>query len=191
MSCQRLNTRNNVGIVDYSVSLLSPRSGFLGTQELVTHLIPKQRWGEKWSSGRASKTWAVSAIAYQQQDLLKLQWRLLTWWTKVSSWQGWSSMSIASHPLSGTPIAKSKKVSLPYVTCGSTNYAKPKLHSATIMTLRSIMLIAVSSASQFAGVIHWISLVILCVFFSEVCITKVFHHIENCEVCLCLCCHWN
>lgn len=30
------------------------------------------------------------------------------------------------------------------------------------------MLIAVSSASQFAGVIHWLSLVILSVFFSEV-----------------------
>lgn len=32
-----------------------------------------------------------------------------------------------------------------------------------------ILSIAVSSAFQFAGVIHWISLVILSVFFSEVC----------------------
>lgn len=86
-------------------------------------------------------------------------------------------MSIASHPLSGTSLQNVRKQALPYVTCGSTNYAKTKLHSATIMTLHCIMLIAVSSASQFAGVIHWISLVILSVFFSEVCITKVFHHV--------------
>lgn len=99
---------------------------------------------------------------------------LLTWWKRLSSWQGWSSMSIASHPLSGTPLQNLSKQALPCVACGSTNYAKPKLHSAALMTLHCIMLIAVSSASQFAGVIHWISLVILSVFFSEVCITKSF-----------------
>lgn len=87
------------------------------------------------------------------------------------------------------PLQNLRKQALPYVSCGSTNYTKPKLHSATIMTLCCIMLIAVSSASQFAGVIHWISLVILSVFFSEVCITKVFHHIQNCKVFLY--CHWN
>lgn len=87
------------------------------------------------------------------------------------------------------PLQNLSKQALPCVACGSTNYAKPKLHSAALMTLHCIMLIAVSSASQFAGVIHWISLVILSVFFSEVCITKVFDHIHNCKVFLC--CHWN
>ncbi|NWH31932.1 TM266 protein, partial [Chloropsis hardwickii] len=57
------------------------------------------------------------------------------------------------------------------------------LHSAAIMTLRCIMLIAVSSASQFAGVIHWISLVILSVFFSEtvlrIVVLGIWDYIEN------------
>lgn len=57
------------------------------------------------------------------------------------------------------------------------------------MMSHCIVLIAVSSASQFAGVIHWISLVILSVFFSEVCIIKVSHHIQNCKVFLHF--HWN
>lgn len=42
------------------------------------------------------------------------------------------------------------------------------------MMLHYIVLIAVSNASQFAGIIHWISLVILSVFFSEVCIMQRF-----------------
>ncbi|NXC17587.1 TM266 protein, partial [Corythaeola cristata] len=44
----------------------------------------------------------------------------------------------------------------------------------TLELLIDIKLLQFSSASQFAGVIHWISLVILSVFFSEVCIIKVF-----------------
>lgn len=45
-----------------------------------------------------------------------------------------------------------------------------KLLPGTKIMLHYIVLITVSSASQFAGIIHWISLVILSVFFSEVCI---------------------
>ena len=118
----------------------------------------------------------------------QLLW-LLTCWPEL----GWAAdragvpCPIPSHPLSGTSIIKLKLY--PYVSCSSTNYIKHKLHSATITMLRCIVLIAVSSASQFAGIIHWISLVILSVFFSEVCIIKVFHYIQNCKVFLC--CHWN
>uniref|UniRef100_A0A8V1A3E0 Transmembrane protein 266 n=1 Tax=Gallus gallus TaxID=9031 RepID=A0A8V1A3E0_CHICK len=54
----------------------------------------------------------------------------------------------------------------------------------TLELLIDIKLLQFSSASQFAGVIHWISLVILSVFFSEVCMIKDFHHAQNCKTVL-------
>ncbi|XP_072789855.1 transmembrane protein 266 isoform X4 [Taeniopygia guttata] len=89
------------------------------TQELVTHLIPKQRWGEN-----------------------------------MKQWQSIKDLSCVCHCL---PAARS---------------VKAPVKAANMVN-------KVSSASQFAGVIHWISLVILSVFFSEFEIRQLRAHLAQ------------
>lgn len=72
------------------------------------------------------------------------------------------SNGFCKHP--GVPRGPQRSTFMPH----SPQIPKTGAFNSSLLTLALTVFIAVSSAFQFAAVIHWISLVILSVFFSEV-----------------------